>query len=303
MDVPTFSNPQDEADFWKQKACEFKRSLDETREELEEFQGSSRDLELELEAQLEQSETRCSDYKQQLNRLAIENDQYKERLEKQSNEFNNQITNLQSELGQIKSLKEDLTRYIRELEQANDDLERAKRATVSSLEDFEGRLNMAIERNAFLESELDEKESLKVTVQRLKDEARDLRQELCLKGDEPDNDKAVEHQNLMNNFTQQSPHAPKRIPPPKIIDSNKLVPAQTLLTDSLPATPIKSQSIQLNSNGVPMTPSARISALNIVGDLLRKVGALESRLASCRTLVKDNQRPLSLPPASNHSAR
>lgn len=52
-----------------------------------------------------------------------------------------------------------------------------------------------------------------------------------------------------------------------------------------------------------MTPSARISALNIVGDLLRKVGALESRLASCRTLVKDNQRPLSLPPPGNHSAR
>lgn len=46
------------------------------------------------------------------------------------------------------------------------------RATVTSLEDFEARLNLAIERNAFLESELDEKEDLKVTVQRLKDEAR-----------------------------------------------------------------------------------------------------------------------------------
>lgn len=46
------------------------------------------------------------------------------------------------------------------------------RATVTSLEDFEARLNLAIERNAFLESELDEKEALKVMVQRLKDEAR-----------------------------------------------------------------------------------------------------------------------------------
>ena len=46
------------------------------------------------------------------------------------------------------------------------------RATIVSLEDFEGRLNQAIERNAFLESELDEKESLLVSVQRLKDEAR-----------------------------------------------------------------------------------------------------------------------------------
>ena len=69
-------------------------------------------------------------------------------------------------------------RYVRELEQQNDDLERAKRSTLASLEDFEGRMNAAIERNAFLESELDEKESLKMSVQRLKDETRDLRSEL-----------------------------------------------------------------------------------------------------------------------------
>ena len=43
-----------------------------------------------------------------------------------------------------------------------------------SLEDFEQRLNQAIERNAFLESELDDKESLLVSVQRLKDEARGM---------------------------------------------------------------------------------------------------------------------------------
>lgn len=48
------------------------------------------------------------------------------------------------------------------------------RATITSLEDFEQRLNQAIERNAFLESELDEKESLLVSVQRLKDEARGI---------------------------------------------------------------------------------------------------------------------------------
>ncbi|POI30613.1 hypothetical protein CIB84_005638 [Bambusicola thoracicus] len=37
----------------------------------------------------------------------------------------------------------------------------------------------------------------------------------------------------------------------------------------------------------PLTPAARISALNIMGDLLRKVGALESKLASCRNFVYD----------------
>lgn len=52
------------------------------------------------------------------------------------------------------------------------------RETLASLEDFESRMNSAIERNAFLESELDEKESLKAVVQRMKDETRDLRAEL-----------------------------------------------------------------------------------------------------------------------------
>jgi len=46
------------------------------------------------------------------------------------------------------------------------------RATIMSLEDFEQRMNHVIERNAFLESELDEKENLLESVQRLKDEAR-----------------------------------------------------------------------------------------------------------------------------------
>ena len=46
------------------------------------------------------------------------------------------------------------------------------RATICSLEEFDARLNSAIERNAFLENELEDKEELMITVQRLKDEAR-----------------------------------------------------------------------------------------------------------------------------------
>ncbi len=49
---------------------------------------------------------------------------------------------------------------------------------MASLEDFESRLNEALERNAFLESELDEKETLKAAVQRMKDETKDLKSEL-----------------------------------------------------------------------------------------------------------------------------
>ncbi|XP_064116092.1 nuclear distribution protein nudE homolog 1-like isoform X3 [Macrobrachium nipponense] len=355
-----FGSAEEEAEFWKKKALEYRQSLEETREELEEFQNGSRELEAELEAQLEQAENRCSEYKSQINRLAIENDSLKERYERVHNEFHNQVKALQGELSEIKTIKEDLTRYIRELEQANDDLERAKRATVTSLEDFETRLNLAIERNAFLESELDEKEALKVMVQRLKDEARDLRQELCVKAKEdfePDNDKALQQQQSKYHLDLQSPQKPvsstKMPTEESIVDSNKLV-STTQITESVPSTHVKSHTLHnINNGNIPLTPSARISALNIVGDLLRKVGvkeiderglavaffkekgkgfyitpeiedisypleqnevvvfhkpqsarnALESRLASCRTLVKDSQRPLSLPPPGNHSAR
>ncbi len=94
--------------------------------------------------------------------------------------INFQVTDLQSELSDIKTIKDQLSKYVRDLEQQNDDLERAKRSTLASVEDFESRLNAAIERNAFLESELDEKESLKAAVQRMKDETRDLKSELRL---------------------------------------------------------------------------------------------------------------------------
>lgn len=39
-------------------------------------------------------------------------------------------------------------------------------------EEIEAKLNLAIEKNALLESELDEKEGLKIIVQRLMDEIR-----------------------------------------------------------------------------------------------------------------------------------
>jgi len=54
-------------------------------------------------------------------------------------------------------------------------------------------------------------------------------------------------------------------------------------------TPQKLSNGFAHHNGTPsLTPSARISALGIVGDLLRKVGALELKLVSCRNIVKEN---------------
>jgi len=279
--LPEFQSPADEITYWKKKAEEWKFLADSSKEELDEFQEGSRELEAELEQQLEQLEIKNKDLKSLTNRLQMENEEIRDKLDQASREYHYQINELETELTEIKSIKDKLTRYVRELEQQNDDLERAKRSTLASLEDFEGRMNAAIERNAFLESELDEKEQLKSAVQRLKDETRDLRSELKVlnpqfeEEEEPDNDRGLE----------------------KLQDTNKLAETAEGKVNGEPSTPVKMQN---GSNGVtsvphtpPLTPSARISALGIVGDLLRKVGALELKLVSCRNIVKENGKDVS----------
>merc|ERR1712150_284411 len=228
--------------------------------------------------QLEQSERKVKEFRSLSNRLQMENDQLKSKLEQCHREYHFQINDLQTELSEIKEIKDELNKYVRELEQQNDDLERAKRSTLASLEDFEGRLNIAIERNAFLESELDEKENLKMVVQRLKDETRDLRQELNVLNpqleEEPDNDKNLSlRSNMDSNRIVESKEGKT------VIDGDSHTPTRTSLNG---------YSSSHISGAPPLTPSARISALGIVGDLLKKVGALELKLVSCRNIVKEN---------------
>ncbi|XP_037595523.1 nuclear distribution protein nudE-like 1 isoform X2 [Cebus imitator] len=275
-DIPDFSSLKEETAYWKELSLKYKQSFQEARDELVEFQEGSRELEAELEAQLVQAEQRNRDLQADNQRLKYEVEALKEKLEHQYAQSYKQVSVLEDDLSQTRAIKEQLHKYVRELEQANDDLERAKRATIVSLEDFEQRLNQAIERNAFLESELDEKESLLVSVQRLKDEARDLRQELAVR-------------------KRQQEVTRKSAPSSPTLDCEKMDSAvQASL--SLPATPVgkgtentfpSPKAIPNGFGTSPLTPSARISALNIVGDLLRKVGALESKLAACRNFAKD----------------
>lgn len=275
-EIPSFSSSKEEAAYFKKLALDFMKKWKDSQVELQEFQDGSRELEAELEAQLEQAEKANKDLRTVNTRLQVDCESLQEKLEKTQKENQRHIGDLQHELSVIKAERENLTKYIRELEQANDDLERAKRTTLCSLEDFESKLNHAIERNAFLESELDDKETLAMMVQRLKDETRDLRQEQLI------------HESLNkqenNNSITVLPHVDndKKAKKLKEIDSNKLTTENHTQTVS----PVRGPSVQGSS--MPLTPSARISALNIVGDLLRKVGALESKLASCRNFVRDS---------------
>merc|ERR1712096_512749 len=96
--------------------------------------------------------------------------------------------------------------------------------------------------------------------------------------EEPDNDKNV---GLVMNLGVN-------------IDSNKLVESsEGKAVNGDVGTPQKLSNGFSHHNGTPpLTPSARISALGIVGDLLRKVGALELKLVSCRNIVKENGKEM-----------
>jgi len=306
MEQRSFDSPEEEIQYLKNRVVALEKEAKDIKDEFDEFQEGSRELEHELETQLEQSEAKIKEFRSLTNRLQHENDQLKDKLEQCHKEYHFQVTELQTELAEIKAIKDELNKYIRELEQQNDDLERAKRSTIASLEDFEARLNAAIERNAFLESELDEKENLKAAVQRMKDETRDLRSELkvltCstsngstsvsaksgtglapMNGIMPDNDKSSMQLKLeRNNNTFRNNSSP---------DSNKhAAEVANGEKDVVLDTPPSSSKSSPRHNQT-LTPSARMSALNIVGDLLRKVGALELKLSSCRNMVKENGGP------------
>jgi phage shock protein A len=161
--------------FWKAK-------YDELNNQYDDFSKESRELEHELELQIEQSENQIKELSKANHTLSMNYDECKEKLNEMSINNQRQIGQLQTELAKYKQLHDSAQSYIRELEQKNENLTNSNRIALFSLEDFENKMNEAIERNALLESELQidqmNKEKLTETVQRLRDEARDLKQEI-----------------------------------------------------------------------------------------------------------------------------
>uniref|UniRef100_I3JSY1 NudE neurodevelopment protein 1 n=1 Tax=Oreochromis niloticus TaxID=8128 RepID=I3JSY1_ORENI len=284
---PVSGSLEEELEYWKEQAAKHQQSAEEAQEELQEFQQMSRDYEVELETELKQCEARNRELLAANNRLRMELENYKDKYETQHSEACRQISSLEGDLAETTAVRDQLHKYIRELEQANDDLERAKRATIMSLEDFEQRMNHVIERNAFLESELDEKENLLESVQRLKDEARDLRQELAVQQKQQVQERKPSLSSAAKDSSSSASSFSAGLPTPPLTPSDKRTedkPASSSSNQPLPSAATPSRP---PLSGTPLTTSARISALNIVGELLRKVGSLESRLASCREYVQE----------------
>lgn len=260
-------------------------------------------MEAELETQLSASEKRNADLKNQNLRLQTENENLKLKLASLTGQTGDQIIDLQRQLNETQISNAKLTRCIRELEQSNDDLERAKRALHASLDDFEKKLNHQIEKNVLLENELGEKEQLEEIIQRLKDEARDLKQELLVQQQTPSSFKtSVDEIDVCDDKTELKQCGLSNLRPNNLYSPftnsksiNENSTSKKMQTNSNLIENCKlNQTSNSTTNDLPnslLSPSTRISVLNIVSDLLRKVGALESRLNQsnqCKTIANSS---------------
>ncbi|CAH0563938.1 unnamed protein product [Brassicogethes aeneus] len=247
-DHPNFTDKDQEIQYWKNLAEQYFLDADRIQKESDEFISESQQLEKEYEATIDQNEKKIKEFTIANNRLQNEVDSYRIKIE----QYNKEVNSLENEIVTYKNDKMQMTQYIRELEQKNDDLERSRRIIEESIQGIESAFNSAIERNAILESEVDEKETLKEKLQRLLDERRELQQELQVKERCPDNERIV------NGYKT-----------PPIVDSNRLKENETQTTPSK------------HEFQTPITPASRVVALNLVSDLIRKMGLTRFLCSEC----------------------
>ncbi|XP_011504380.1 PREDICTED: nuclear distribution protein nudE-like 1 isoform X2 [Ceratosolen solmsi marchali] len=169
-----FVSKDDEIQYWMNVANQMYQRKEDAEQELQEYQVHSQLLERELETSFNQSDRRNCELHKINYKLTVDNEDLKNRLDEQIQIY----STLQSDVQNLKIYNENLLNRIRKLEQNNDDLERFNREKTVSGEELESQFNMTLEKLAFLETEVDEIESLKCIVQRLQEENRDLRQQI-----------------------------------------------------------------------------------------------------------------------------
>ncbi|KAL1488901.1 hypothetical protein ABEB36_014690 [Hypothenemus hampei] len=240
------SGNDEELKYWKHLAEEYKEELERLQKESDEFMIESKQLEKEYECTIDQNERKIKELTISNNRAQNEVETLRIKLEMCYKDASNQ----QTEIDSLKNEKKQLLKRIVELEKCNDDLEQSKRILEGTMADFKQSLNTALEQNALLADEVDEKEGLQEKLKRAADEARDLKQELEIreKKSAPDNER------FMNGFKSST------------ID-NRLKETET---QTMPG--------KRDFHQPSLTPASRVMAINIVSDLIRKVGSLERRL-------------------------
>ncbi|KAK4514034.1 Glutaminyl-tRNA synthetase [Mucor velutinosus] len=292
--IMQFNSAQEELDYYRAHAEDLELTLQDTRAALDEFQVSSRELEEELEKELQATEKAYNDLKSRCEHFKRDAEDWKSKYTESKHEQNIAMVQMQREIDILRATEDSFRKKVLELELDNDDLERTERAATSSLTDLEMKLNKAIERNVILENEIQTKDNLTEQTQRLKDELNEVNQELSVLrsqsakqseyiGELENKIEDVEKKNRQQ--SQQMQQRQNRSPTPETA-GNYYDPYSRTRSTRIPRTPT-SGSLSSSSNPVKM-----------VQEMVGRVRSLEARLQSCRSLVT----PLLNPPPSYSSS-
>lgn len=141
------------------------------------FKEQSKDYEDALEQEILEKDLKLNQYLNKIESLSDELKLFKEKVKR--NEF--EITNLQKEIDMLRLNLKQYDDQKRELEQLNDQWENSARYLEYTKQELEERLYHAEESAILFKGELDEISVQKeIEIQRLKDEIKDLKQELSL---------------------------------------------------------------------------------------------------------------------------
>ncbi|ORX58898.1 hypothetical protein DM01DRAFT_1301634 [Hesseltinella vesiculosa] len=281
--IVQFNSVQDELDYYRSHAEDLEITLQETRAALDEFQISSRELEEELEKELQTTEKAYKDLKAICERSKRDADEWKAKYTGAKHEQSLTMMQMQREIDILRATEERFRKNILELELDNDDLERTERAATSSLADLEVKLNKAIERNVILENEIATKDNLMEQTQRLRDELNEVNQELGV---------------LRQKYDKQEAHA--QTLESQLDQAEKLNRRQELQLRRLQQDDTIPRHAHGSSSPIPANAmlSSTSNPVKMVQEMVSRVRSLESRLQSCRSLVT----PLLNPPPSYSTA-
>ncbi|CEH17631.1 LIS1-interacting protein NUDE [Ceraceosorus bombacis] len=174
----SFSTSEEEIRWLKNKVAELNDALGDLQTELADFAESSKEVEKEMDRELQDAYKREKDARIQAEKSQSVVEDWKAKYQNALAEHNRYHAETEKETAMV---KEQLKRYkatIRDMEVSNEELENAERMIASSLHEREANYNKALERTVLLEEELIAKGRLEDDNQRLKDEIQDLSEEL-----------------------------------------------------------------------------------------------------------------------------
>ncbi|KAG1140126.1 hypothetical protein G6F37_008488 [Rhizopus arrhizus] len=281
--VLQFNSLQEELDYWRSHAENLEGTLQDTRAALDEFQVSSRELEEELEKELQTTEKAYNDLKSRCEHNKRDAEEWKSKYTESKHEQNIAMVQMQREIDILRATEESFRKKVLELELDNDDLERTERAATSSLTDLEMKQNKAIERNAILENEIAVKDHLTEQAQRLKDELNEVHQELVVSRAQTTKQTEFisELENKLEELEKKNRHQ-------LAINNRSSTP------DFHPYHPSQSRVPRASSTSNPV---------KMVQEMVSRVRLLEARLQSCRSLVTPLLNPPPSYSASNYISR